>query len=161
MSTIYNSLYAELDPKRYGDTSGPNTLKMEVGTSFEEVLEPVLAQRLLGKRPGEFTTPEGIIYSPDYIFPGPPLVLGEFKLTWYSSKDAPTDAKFDKWMTQIKAYCYCLGTPLARLYVLFVNGDYKPPSPQLLAWDVQFTARELEDNYEMLLRHARRKGMLP
>lgn len=167
MSDLYNSLHRTLDPKRYdkrdakGNPQPMDMTKVETGTSFEEILEATLARRLLGDRPGEFTTPEGIIYSPDYLFfEEDDTILGEFKLTWYSSRNAPFDEKFDKWFTQMKAYLYHLSMKRARLYVLFVNGNYKPPSPKLLAWNITFTQRELTDNWNMLVRHAKKEGLL-
>lgn len=167
MSDLYNSLHRALDPKRYdkrGKDGKPlpmDMVKVETGTSFEEVLERALASRLFGERPGEFTTDEGIIYSPDYLFfEDDDTILGEFKLTWYSSRNAPYGEKFEKWFTQMKAYLYHLRMRQARLYALFINGTYKPPSPKLLAWDIVFTQRELTDNWNLMLRHAKEEGIL-
>ena len=166
-SDLYGSFYRSLDPARYdkrdsaGEPTPPDETKMELGTSFEEVLEIALAERLLGERPGEFTSPEGVIYSPDYLFNDPDgLVLGELKLTWYSDRDAPHGEKFAKWLTQIRLYLYWLELQRCRLYVLFVNGDYKPPTPRLRCWELTFTPRELADEHQMIMRHARKKGLI-
>lgn len=170
-SELYGAFYKAYDPSRYNkkDTKGKplpfDVTKMELGTSFEEVLESALIERLLasdksGTRPGEFTSPEGIIYSPDFIFFNGEDVLGEFKCTWYSMKNAPLDKKFEKWWTQIKMYCHWLGLTKARLYVLFVNGNYKPPSPVLRAWEAEFSPHELREEAEMVLNHARREGLV-
>jgi hypothetical protein len=162
---------------------------LEFGLRFEEMLERVLAISLLGERPGEFRTqhdegcparetpmPEGLFcphclagtyYSPDYLFyePEPEPVLGEFKLTWYSSKGAPNvPEKFDKYFTQIKAYLYHLKLRRARLYVFFVNGKYPkggPPTPEFRVWRMQFTERELLDEWTMLKRFALKEGVRP
>lgn len=166
-SDIYNALYKKLDPARYdkkdedGNATPFDLTKMEMGTSFEQVLEIALAARLLGERPGEFTSPEGVIYSPDYLFYEDETVLGEFKCSWYSTRDAPHGPKFLKWLTQIRIYSYWLKVRKARLYVLFVNGNYKPPSPVLKCWELLFTQRELDDEHAMLMRFARREGLLP
>ncbi len=166
-SDIYGSFYKSLDPKRYdkrdekGEPLPFDLTKMELGSSFEEALEPVLAQRLLGDRPGEFTSPEGIIYSPDHLFTGESsLVLGEFKLTWYSMVGFPTNEKFAKWLTQIMLYLYWLELTECLLYVLFVNGNYKPPSPVLRCLRLTFTPQELAEEHATLMRHARKKGLL-
>lgn len=166
MSDLYSALYKDLEPERY-DTGSPMDLqRVELGLAFEEMLERAFKDRLF-ERPGEFQTDEGIIFSPDLlIFEDDIIRVGEIKLSWLSSKDTPRDVngsfgpKFDKWMVQIKAYCYHLETPYARLYFFAVNGDYKPPSPQLLAWDLTFTPRELEENWRMLRNYAVRKGIL-
>lgn len=187
MSDIYNSLYKKLDPKRYdkrdinGDAIPFDLKKLELGLRFEEWLEKVLAVSLLGERPGEFRTnhsplcpsrkvemPSGIVcphclagtyYSPDYLFyEEVESILGEFKLTWYSSKGAPTGVdKFDKYFTQIKAYLYHLKMLRARLFIFFVNGQYPkggPPSPQFRVWEMEFTQKELDKEWAMLLAHA-------
>jgi hypothetical protein len=189
MSGIYNSLYAEMYPDIYGmdDINSPTPqTRMTLGTAFEETLEQALVTRIIGERPGEFATQHaadcihsrtsvkvgdatcpcgaGVIYSPDQLIFNGHIQLGEFKCTWYSIRQGITDPKFDKWFTQMKAYCYHLQTTSARLYVLFVNGDYswKKPygGPHVRAWDIEFSPMELEKNWRMLLRHAIKKGML-
>lgn len=195
MSDIYGSLAKKMDPDRFdkkdkdGNPTPMNFASMEVGTSFEEVLEPILAQRLLGERPGEFKTkvPPGILYTPDYIFYEDNDVLGEFKCTWWSThtkgqefplsetqcagtrlkptwdgKSTPTfPRKSKKWFWQMQSYMHHLGMERARLFVFFVNGDYKPPSPvPPIAWDFTFTAVEIRRTWDMLERHALKEGIL-
>lgn len=175
ISEIYNSLFEEMEPARFSKGDGPDRVKMEVGTAFEETLEIALAQRLLGDRPGEFAcmpcarvvpvgTPGSIIFSPDYFLFNGVTRLGEFKATWMSIRHGIHDARFEKWRVQMKAYAKPLQMLHARLYVLWVNGDYswKPPygGAHLRAWDFEFTQRELDDNFNMLMRHARKKGLI-
>lgn len=190
MSDIYDSLYKGLNPKRY-DKRDPVTgeplpfdeLRMEVGTSFEEVLEPAVRERVVGaERPGEYATQHqsdclyagtrvlvgdptcpcgaGVIYSPDHFLFNGVFRLGEFKVTWMSIRKGLTDPRFDKWFCQIKAYCYHLNTVYARLYGLFINGDYKTYTPDLKSWDITFTQKELREEWSLLLRHARKQSML-
>lgn len=123
----------------------------------------------------------GIAFSPDLFIVNGSTRLGEIKCTWMTAKAAPIsqeqadaigfprlannltefDSRFDKWFTQIKAYCYHLQLTEARLIVFFVNGNYKPPSPiPPLAWDLTFTAAELQEEWMMLLNHAKAEGML-
>ncbi len=178
MSDIYGSLYKELEPKRF-DTGEPmDRNRLELGLSLEIVLEEGLRTRLSEQsgRPGEFVEPEhGIIYSPDLIIFNGKTRLGEIKLTWMSSSQVPREAngsfppKFDKYFTQMKLYCRCLETPYARLLAFFVNGDYSfrksgnrsvPAAPELLAWDIEFTKRELNEEWQMCMQHAKMRGML-
>lgn len=190
MSDIYNSLYKGLDPKRFDkrDADGNplpfDDLRMEVGSAFEEALEPVLRARVIeASRPGEFATQHardcvhvrtkvevgdpvcscgaGVIYSPDHFLFNGVFRLGEFKLTWMSIRKGLHDKRFDKWFCQMKVYCHHLGTQHARLYVLFINGDYTNYSPMLLAWDIEFTVKETTEEWNTLLRHGRKKGLIP
>src|SRR3990167_1878767 len=199
-SDLYGAYYQAYDPKRYNkrDADGNplpfDDTKMEMGTSFEEVLEPALQERLFsehedGDRPGEFAAPHapdcvhhdtpydgehicpecgaGTLFSPDYLFRvADRYILGEFKLTWYSSTGAPHNEKFAKWLTQIKLYLFWLSLVLdervtkARLWVLFVNDTYKPPTPKLRCWDMTFVWKELVAEHREILRHARKRGLL-
>lgn len=141
-----------------------------------------MAERLLGERPGEFEAPHadwcseqdrevgpldpcplcgaGLLFSPDYLFTiGKELVLGEFKMTWMSGKGAPTDQKFNKWITQMALYCYWLGITKARLYAYFVNHE-ADRSPRIRAWEFSFTRKELADEAKLILRFAQKKGLL-
>ena len=167
MSDIYGSYYAAMDKRFRDNGQGPDKVKMETGLAFEDVLEPALAERLFGARPKEMrctVDDDGrtitIYFSPDYAFLiDGETVLGEFKLTWYSSKGAPRGKKFQKWITQIMLYCHELNLTKARLYVLFVNGDYKPPAPKLVAWELEFTQSELDEEWDIMMRHAKKVGL--
>ena len=209
MSDLYGSLYKHLNPKRYdkrdaeGNSLPFDELRMELGSAFEEALEPVLRQRLVGtERPGEFVTQHaaycpkrittvvigdapcfcgaGVIYSPDHFLFNGVFRLGEFKLTWMTIASGLRDRKFDKWFCQKKVYCHHLDTPHARLYAYFVNGHGKwewykvpdvwnpnhpeglcPPGPLLLAWDIEFTQKELDNEWSVLVRHGRKVGLIP
>lgn len=178
LSEIYNDLFARLEPKRYS-TGGPiNKVLLEAGVVFEELLERALVLRLqetIG-RPEEIVfedEEEGIIIkcSPDLFIIDEQgnFRIGEIKLTWKSSRDVPREAgengfppKFKKYFVQMMGYCYVAQTPYARLITLFVNGQYipGPPEPELLAWDIEFSTQELQENWAMLLNHARDRGLL-
>ena len=168
MSDIYGSLFKELEPKRYDQGEPLPLLRFEAGLALENILEQGLRQRLV-ERPGEFTTKEGIIFSPDLILFNGTTRVGEMKLTWMTSGTAPRELsnsfpqKWDKWVVQMMSYCHCLETADARLIGFFINGDYpknRKYSPELLAWDVTFTPRELSENWQMMINWARKKKML-
>lgn len=170
MSEIFGEIYKQIDPKRYGreSTEAQRAAYMAPGLALEEALESMLRDKLTrdSGRPGEFVSPEGIIYSPDLIIFNDTHRVGEIKLTWMSCKEVPRvearsfPPQFDKYFTQMKSYSYCLDTPYARLYAFFVNGDYKARQPEFLAWDVEFSKRELEDNWRMIINAARSMGRL-
>ena len=95
---------------------------------------------------------EGILLSVDYLDPVNGRI-DECKFTWKSLW------KFDirdqwRWMTQVKGYCYGWGVRKARVWCCHINGDYRPPSPRVIAYDLEFTDQELGENWEMLVRHA-------
>ncbi len=173
-SEIYGSLYKELEPKRYGRVSdGPPLLLFEAGLALEEALETAVKNRIIkteaAERCGEFRTSEGIAFSPDLLITnGVPLRVGEIKLTWQSSRDIEVSPdgvtvfppKFDKYFCQLMFYCHALETRYGRLYIFFINGNYQSRTPQLLCWDIEFNQWELDENMQMLLGHARQKGML-
>jgi len=161
ISDIYNALYKELEPERFGGEGGPNTTKMAMGLAWETYLEGRLDDAgLEASRPPEFKTSEGIAFNPDLlIFNGDERVC-EIKLTWMADTSLH-DPRFGKWLTQAKAYCYHLGIPRARFYPLFVNGDYKQNrDPVLRPCDIDFTAQELKENWAMLMNFARHRKML-
>jgi hypothetical protein len=162
ISDIYGDLYSDLEPTRFVRGSPMPAVKMAMGLAWESYLELQLQQHgIRAERPGEFLTSEGIAYSPDLIIDNGHPRIGEIKLTYMSSRDDITSPKFAKWMTQVKAYGHQLRIPRARFYVLYVNGNYREQrEPDLQAIDVEFSRRELEDNWSMLINHAQSKGML-
>lgn len=162
VSEIYKDLMHDLEPKRFKNDGQYNYEKLEVGLSFETMLEQGIQQRLFPDlvRPGEIISDEGIAMSPDGLT-FDPLTVHEFKATWMSSRQGIEHDKFYVWFVQMKAYCREMGTPYARLWVLFVNGNYvQPYKPLLCAWDFRFTQQELDENWQMLINHARKKGLL-
>ena len=166
MSTLYNDFYQALEPGRYVRGASLDMKRIELGFSLEEMLEEGLKRRM-ASRPGEFRTKEGIAFSPDLLIFNGGVRLGEIKLTWMSSRAVPREAgvttfprKFDKWFTQMQAYCKHLETSSARLYAFFVNGDYRTMTPELLAWDIEFTPDELRTTWAQLLNYGRQKGLL-
>jgi hypothetical protein len=161
-SDIYGDLAQDLEPKRF--TGGaPDPLRLELGLALESVLEKGLRDRWAAERPKSLVV-DSVHFSPDLIIQEPVQRLGEIKLTWMSSRDVPREAatsfppKFRKYFWQMMFYCYGLGISEARLLAYFVNGTGR--SPELLAWDISFTAQELRENYQMLMNHLHSKPYL-
>lgn len=160
-SDIYNDLYQELEPERYRKDGKPPDLLMALGLAWEQYLEKTLVSNgVLCARPGELESPEGIKYSPDLLLVNGQDRIGEIKLTSLSTRVGPTNAKFAKYLTQGMIYAHWTEIPRVRYYVLHIHGNHKGAKfPVMNVWDVDFTARELRDNYKLLMQHARDKGM--
>lgn len=179
MSDIYGALYKELEPKRFDRGEPMDLVRLEMGLAFENALEQALRDQFTesilrgehdrgeaAERPGEFRTPEGIIFSPDLLVTNGILRVGEIKLTWLSSREVPRKKgdffppKFNKYFTQIMSYAHNLGTRFARLYIFHVNGAYDcakrsgEPKPEFLPFDLEFTQQELNENWDMMLNFA-------
>ena len=186
-SDIYNSLYEELEPKRFQRDRIPPPLLLEIGLIFEKMLEEGLLRKLASgpdiQRPGEFIHedvfdghPVRLAYSPDLIITNGEMRVGEIKATKMSpgvpaavieaAEHGDAEAieqcrgillapKFEKYHCQLKFYARMLGVRLGRFYAFFINGTYKPTmDPVFLAWDVEYTRDELDQNYAMCLYHA-------
>lgn len=127
----------------------------QIGRIWEHVLARELAAAGLGGqhvvRPGEIEC-EGIIGSPDGVDCADEAIV-EYKATWKSARKPIFEiAPWYKW--QVLAYCYMLGWTRARLYVLYVNGDYAPPMPSVKGWQIEFTNGEVRENWNMIKRNA-------
>ncbi len=158
MSQIYGSLFQQLEPRRYKGGGAINPVMTALGTAWENHLEFLMGKAGIDVfRPGELVTPNGIAYSPDR--------LAEYKVAWWmSSKDMPRrptstfPPKFDKYICQMQSYSHNLEISSARLYVLFIQGAGK--DPELLCYDIEFTEKELKNNWTMMMNHARKEKML-
>lgn len=111
--------------------------------------------------PGE-VMPGGIACSTDGVsWFGTDLRVHECKLTWKSMKREQDLQNEWMWLSQTMGYCFGWGTPYARYHIYWVNGDYKrgedTGGPQYKLYDLEFTPRELNDNWQMLQN--RSKGM--
>ena len=144
-----------------GANWAPDQLNMaaEVGFMWEEVFSQALKDRL-PCRIGEVVC-DGVAMSPDGMemeMESGEVVLAEYKVKWASSKRDPTE-NF-KWMAQVKGYCKGLGLTKVRMYVLYVNGDYRGSGPQFKTYAIEFTELEIAENWEMITGHARNRGWL-
>lgn len=163
--------------------------KVTAGQNFESRLEAMLkAGTMPGMFRPDPIQHDGIWMSPDGLAPGSTLVSSvglmgqagmnadgidfmevahslvvvEYKLTWYStSKPCPDHEVYRPWLWQMQAYCKGVGTRFGLLIPQFINGNYKPPTPVpprriLLQW----TPQEIDDNWLMLVNHAKSLGWL-
>lgn len=137
-----------------------------------------------GYRPGELSL-DGVAMSPDWIQPkgfhatlkpgAVDLVVEEWKATKTSKNKVLEDHQW-YWLVQLKAYMHALSVDLGRpvtrgrFRVWYINGDYSygrsvaAEDMHLLRdyvrYDVEFTKRELEDNWRAVIGQAKRKGLL-
>lgn len=112
----------------------------------------------------------GVAYSPDLIIFNGRDRVGEIKLNSMSAKGIPWrlgetysgfDQKYDKFMTQLKNYAYHLGTPFGRLYSFSVREMVHFNEKNIFrAWDIEFTARELFEEWDLMRRHGVSVGIL-
>lgn len=137
-------------------------LRMSIGLAWEAWYIPHLQDVV--DHPGEmacegiFMTHDGesldVVYREgreDHL-----LAVHEIKATYKSTKTVGNLDTQWMWLAQIKAYCHGLGTRLAYLHVLFVNGDYSyPMTPKLKVWRLEFTDDEIAENWELLTSYAR------
>jgi len=144
--------------KPYEDLS-PNERKrmgnyVSVGYAWEDLLAQSLAPVFGGEyvRTGEIEL-DGIVGTPDGLeLTG--LAIDETKATWRSSRRS-IETDFWSWFVQVKAYCWMMKLNRVSLRVFFVNGNYADSGPQVKCFDIDFTDRELEDNWRMILANAR------
>jgi len=156
VSTIIGDMCKKLYPDIYGKPL--NAAKINSGVNYEQFLEKAFKQGVTFRPPP--IKRDGIWLSPDGLSPEK-WQVEEYKLTWYSLHTWDLmDKRAWPWMVQIKAYCYALESTKARLWAMFVNGTYRPPSPVLKVWEIEFSPLELLENWSMLLNHAKSVGLL-
>lgn len=147
-------------------------LRICIGLAWEEWLAQQLPDVL--DHPGEMSL-DGIYLTHDgesldhiYTERGPALVprVHEYKTTYKSLRSLQSSDGWNlesqwMWTTQLKCYCKALSTRHARLYALFLCGDYAPPiRPQFCVWDVEFTQEEIDENWDLITAVARQEGGL-
>ena len=175
LSTILSDLESTLDPSRRGEST-TFSLPACAATGFlwERMLKEhwIKAQAEAGliflpgeqEKDGVYMTPDGIDCS-GVLYPGSELdpkqgILEEYKATWKSMNRDPRTFRYFIW--QIKSYCHVLELTQARIRPLFMNGNWKDklgPHHDVV-WEFQFTPRELEKNWNMVLQHAKDRGWL-
>ena len=130
-------------------------VRREMGFMWERVASGALSKMHI-KHPGEISK-NGIYMSPDCIDIKSHAVE-DWKCTWKSSR-RDIEEDFWSWWCQAKAYAYGLGYNKARLNTLFINGNYRGSGPEAKSWEATFSKQELRDNWNMLLEHAKEKGL--
>ncbi len=143
------------DAREITDPKG--ILRMRIGLAWEEHLIPTLCDVV--DHPGEmelqgvYMTHDG--ESVDRVFTGSrgyEVIVHEVKTTYKSSKKAADLKSQWMWLTQLKAYCKGLNTRYARIYILFLCGDYKYPiEPEYRVFEIEFTQEEIDSSWNTLV----------
>ncbi len=154
LSTIIHDLINTLNNTIQRPIDDAVKLQFEKGYLWEIALSNAFKDKA-GTHIGEVEL-DGIICTPDS------LVLGhveEYKCTAKSSNTTPD--MVDAWMMQVKGYCKALGMLECVFRVLYLCGDYRGDrGPQYKAYHLYFTQQELNENWSMLINHAKLRGWL-
>jgi hypothetical protein len=130
-----------------GEVDDASRMQFEKGWLWEEALS--LAFGLKSPvRVGEVEL-DGIVGSPDGIrHDGDEWVVEEYKCTAASSSKSPADMW--RWMMQVKGYCKMVGAAKCVFRVLHLEFV-----PVYKVWELVFTQRELDENWEAIVNQAR------
>jgi hypothetical protein len=160
LSTIYRDLEQTALKQREPDMTEEELAWYAAGGYiWEHVFSAAFARSVYLVRTDEWEL-DGIVGSPDSMDIDNWRVI-ELKCRWMSSR------KFDQlekyfWteLLQIRGYCKMTGATEAELWVFFVNGDYRPPRPQVRGVLLEFSGRELDEAWACITNHARLRGWL-
>jgi hypothetical protein len=166
LSTIYRDIEKTIKPRDEWCTQEELAFFGAGGFLWERVFSKCHAEAVSDGdgnrdivRPGEFEL-DGIIGSPDLIRVSDWTLL-ETKATWRSvNKFDALERWFWPWIVQCKGYAKMIGTDTCEIHVFFFCGDWRPPVPCARSIRLEFTAREIEENWNMIVSHAQRRGWL-
>ena len=117
--------------------------------------EPKRADCLRKGHKGIFATPDALRVDT--------MRLKEWKFTWKSMRRAGGDEDTEyehlsvgiwRWPVQTMAYCKLLDVAAADQEVMFVCGDYTDKQPSLQRYEMEFTPRDLRENWDSIVNKA-------
>jgi hypothetical protein len=162
LSTIYRDIERTIKPKDEWCTQEELAFFGAGGFLWERAFSLCHAEAVATEdivRPGEFEL-DGIIGSPDLIRVSDWTLL-ETKATWKSVKKFDAlERWFWPWIVQTKGYAKMIGTNVCEIHVFFICGDWRPPVPCARSVRIEYTDRELEENWSMCVNHATKRGWL-
>jgi hypothetical protein len=133
-------------------------LTAEIGTLWERVFSKAAAEKYI-VRPPQMEM-DGVWLSLDGVGPDPegrvPLVVIEYKVSWSSTNKSPSDNFY--YMAQVKSYCKAVDTKVVVFHNFHVMGDYKGSGPVYRVARIEFSKKEIEDNWRMIVQHKRGMG---
>lgn len=159
LSEIVKYIITVLHPERYGG-EGISPLRAQVGFMWEDLLSRTLA-RQLGMKQIEVMDQESRIYLTLDGMNTREWRTREAKCTKISAANPITSARFWHWHIQMMAGCWVMETRQCELVVLHVNGSYelgggKFGEEKATPWLLEFTDREIVDNWRMVVRAGER-----
>jgi hypothetical protein len=113
-------------------------------------------------QPGEYEL-NGIVGTPDRIRveDDGELTVIEIKVRWMSAyKFDQLETYFWQETMQVKSYCALVGTTHAELICFFICGNWHPPTPIAKGVKLEFTEREIQENWDCIVNHGKRMGVL-
>lgn len=154
LSGIIRYVLTEMGKLQPRDETDDMPLAMAIGMAVENWVIGLYEKDLIWQ-PGEwckdgvYGTPDGkSYYEAKY---GNFWRLEEFKATWKSMHTYGDVLAQPLWMWQLAGNCHGMGMEYARLHVLWVCGDYRPPSPRYFTYLIQFTPAELEQYWRNVI----------
>ena len=159
-SDIYSELNEIVNPPKPLGKRDLNVYRL-----FGFVFERIMAQVYQAMDPARYQVlgewrHDGITCSPDILDMQERRVL-DCKATWKTLAKLDTLEKdFFAWVTQNKAYCKPIGWVAGGLVIFFVNGDYKDSGPVMVELALEYTQQEIDENWSMMVNHAKNRGWL-
>lgn len=145
-------------------------LTAEIGLLWERALSKIMREKYAARPPqiqvdGIWMSPDGVSTNDNLaamsIGPDPDeeadFVVEEYKAAWKSTKSSPVDNFY--YMCQVKSYCRAMGTNIAIMHIFHVMGDYRGSGPIYRTARIEFSDYELDQNWEMILKHKAEMGM--
>ncbi len=144
--------------KKYDPDVDPR-LQYEKGYLWEVVLSRAFGEKA-AHRVGEVEL-DGILCSPDgvKVEEDGAITVEEYKCTAKSS-NSPVEDNIS-WMMQVKGYCKVLESTSCIFRILYLCGNYRDiRAPQYMAYRLDFTQTEIDENWLAIVNHAKSKGWL-
>ena len=162
ISDLINTMAVRLGHYEESEVDDNTRARWQMGHAFERAVVRSLAEFYDEAAPTRYQSLgelelDGIYGTPDMYDAGDDAIE-EIKLTWMTARRGADDPKFWRYWVQLKSYCRMANTPLARLHVCYVNGDYgtTTSAPIYRVWERRFTTRELVENWATMRSHAAR-----
>lgn len=135
-------------------------LRMAIGMAWEDWAVGLWPDMVW--QPGEwerdkvFGTPDGYT---DLPFSSSSPTAGrveEFKATWkskftYGTPENLLGEKGRLWMWQLLGNCYAMNCTFANLHILWINGPYRPPSPEYWVYEFAFSEKEKKQYWQNIV----------